>query len=158
MDTAKRTLFIRETGDNFRASARFPTEQVSFSLINLEDLLNSPYGQFVVSLWRGSENRNNLKLHLTGHFQELEYLVQSGLEISVNGTTETFNVVVILCTDLGLLDKLLGKCGKTSKYGCYWCCKPIKNWSDNARTKGIPQEITEMEVTGQNALNEGAGG
>ena len=154
LDSRRRTLFVRETGDNFRASARFPTEQVSFSLMNFPDLLNSPYGQFVISLWRGSENRENLLNHLSGHFKELEEIVHSGLEIFVDAKLETFNVVVILCTDLGLLDKLLGKCGTTSKYGCYWCCKLLKNWSETAKTKGTPQEIKEMLVAGEKAVKE----
>ena len=69
LDKNKRTLFLRETGDNFRASARFPTEQISFSLLNMTDLLSSPYGQFVTSLWRGMEYRENLKNHVTAHYE-----------------------------------------------------------------------------------------
>ena len=101
LDKERRTFFIRETGDNFRASARFPTEQFSISVINIEELLNSPYGQFVMSLWRGTECRENVQQHLTMHFGELEEVVKSGLDLFINGVMENFNVVVFLCTDLG---------------------------------------------------------
>ena len=88
----RRTFFIRETGDNCRASARFTTEKFSISVINIEELLNSPYGQFVMSLWRGIECRENVQQHLTMHFGELEEVVKSGLDLFINGVTENFNV------------------------------------------------------------------
>ena len=43
LDPCKRTLFLRETGDNFRAGAHQPTEQMSFSILNFTKLINSPY-------------------------------------------------------------------------------------------------------------------
>lgn len=33
LNPAKRSLFLKETGDNFRAASRYPTEQTSFSLV-----------------------------------------------------------------------------------------------------------------------------
>ena len=53
---SKRTIFLRETGDNFRGAGKFPTEQTSFSLLNLLPMANNPYGQFLSTLWRGSED------------------------------------------------------------------------------------------------------
>ena len=63
LDPRKKSLFLRVTGDNFRGAARLPTEQTSFSILNLEKLVNSPYGQFVSTLWRGTESRENLVVH-----------------------------------------------------------------------------------------------
>ena len=59
-DAHHRTLLIRDTGDNFRGCSRYPTEQISYSLLNLKALSNCPYGQFLSSLWRGSESREML--------------------------------------------------------------------------------------------------
>ena len=73
-DASKPTIFIRETGDNFRAASRFPTEQTSFSIMNMKDMLNCPYGQFISTLWRGSENRKMLELHCQKHYDELAQL------------------------------------------------------------------------------------
>ena len=44
LDSKKRTLFLRETADNFRGSAKQPTEQSSYSILNLTEMVNSPYG------------------------------------------------------------------------------------------------------------------
>ena len=62
-DFEKRTLFLRTTGDNFRACSRYPTEQTSVSLLNISELINCPYGQFITTLWRGSECRETLESH-----------------------------------------------------------------------------------------------
>ena len=43
---------------------KFPTELTSFSIFNMPALVNNPYGQFVPSLWRGSEDRHMLELHV----------------------------------------------------------------------------------------------
>ena len=44
-DHKRRTLILRETGDNFRAAGRYPTEQTSFSILNIIDLVGASYGQ-----------------------------------------------------------------------------------------------------------------
>ena len=130
LDESIRTIFIRETGDNFRGSARYPTEQTSFSVLNMKQILQSPHSQFISSLWRGAESRENLELHLASHFIELEDAVKNSLEVMVENKPEKFNIVIFLCTDLGFLEKILGKCSTTSKYSCFWCTKEILKWSD----------------------------
>ena len=57
------TIFLQVTGDNFRAAKKQCTEQVSVSILNVDELLNSPYGQILLSLWRGKENRKGIKMH-----------------------------------------------------------------------------------------------
>ena len=54
-DPSKKAIILRDSADNFRAAAKQPTEQCSFSIMNLRELLNSPNGQFIVALWRGGE-------------------------------------------------------------------------------------------------------
>ena len=68
LDPNLRTLYLRLTGDNFRGSAKFPTEQISFSILNNVGMLHSPYGQFIASLWRGSESRLNVQIHVSEHY------------------------------------------------------------------------------------------
>lgn len=41
------------SGDNFRAAARMPYEQTSYSILNIKKLINSPNGQFISTLWKG---------------------------------------------------------------------------------------------------------
>eukprot|EP00111_Clytia_hemisphaerica_P013696 TCONS_00040283-protein len=36
-DPNKKTILLRDTGDNFRAAMRYPTEQTSFSLMNISE-------------------------------------------------------------------------------------------------------------------------
>ena len=61
LDPSRPTLLIRQTGDNFRAAGRQPTEQFSFSLLNFQQLTSNPYGQFVTHMWRGGESRSMLE-------------------------------------------------------------------------------------------------
>ena len=150
----RRTLFLRQTGDNFRAAARYPTEQVSFSVLNMMKMVNSPHGQFINCLWRGSESREGLLLHLSAYLADLENVVKNGIQLSVNGVLETFNVVVFVCTDLGFMEKLLGKCSTTSMFGCFWCSKQLKSWSDDRHDIAKPQTIREMVNNGEKALKE----
>ena len=49
-DPNKRTIFLRETGDNFRGAARYPTEQTLYAILNMKMMLNNPYGQFISTL------------------------------------------------------------------------------------------------------------
>ena len=126
LDPSKRTLFVRMTGDNFHASCKYPTEQISYSLLNNKSMLHSPYGQFLSSLWRGNESYENISLHTKAYHQEMKFLLMNGGEFELpNGDHEVFNVVPILCADLGFTKHILGKCSCTGLYGCYYCKKPI---------------------------------
>ena len=49
-NSACRTLIIRDTGDNFRGASRYPTEQTSFSILNIPELITCPNGQFISTL------------------------------------------------------------------------------------------------------------
>ena len=69
LDPKKRTIFIRETGDNFRAASRYPTEQTSIAILNMKRLVNCPYGQFITTLWRGSESRIMIDSQVTHHYE-----------------------------------------------------------------------------------------
>ena len=62
IDIKLKTIFLRITGDNFRAACKKPPEQVSYSILNIKDTLHSPYGQFLHTLYRGSENRESLHM------------------------------------------------------------------------------------------------
>ena len=91
----KRTIFLRVTGDNFRAACKFPT------VLNVEELLHSPYGQFIFSLWRGSENRENLSRHGSKHHQQLEGLLLNDAEFTLpNGERERMNVIPIISYEI----------------------------------------------------------
>ena len=43
LDSGKRILFLPKTGNNFRASAKMPTEQVSVLILNSISIIGSPY-------------------------------------------------------------------------------------------------------------------
>lgn len=92
----RRTIFLRLTGDNFRAAGKFPTEQTSFALLNMMCLCNNPYGQFISTLWRGSKDRQMLDSHISPHFQEVKDAALNGINIMVNDKNEYFNVIVFL--------------------------------------------------------------
>ena len=108
LDPSKRTIILRQTADNFCATGRHPTEQASFSILNITSLINNPYGQFINCLWRGSETRQNLESHIWMHLRELDMLVSKGIDLEFNGKIEHFNVIVFLVADLALLEKVLG--------------------------------------------------
>lgn len=148
----RRTIFLRQTGDNFRGAARYPTEQVSFSVLNMKKMVNSPYGQFINALWRGTENREGLSLHLATYFTDVENAVKNGIELSIEGRIENFNVIVFLCTDLGFLEKALGKCSTTSTFGCFWCIKRIQSWAESIPDAANHQTIKQMIEDGEEAL------
>ena len=71
LDATKRTLILRQTGDNFRGAARHPTEQISFCLLNIGKLVDNPHGQFIQNLWRGAETRIFLEEHLAMTWMKL---------------------------------------------------------------------------------------
>ena len=139
----KRTIFLR-------AACKFPTEQMSFSVLNVEELLHSPYGQFIFSLWRGSENRENLSRHGSKYHQQLESLLLNGAEFTLpNGERERMNVIPIMCADLGYMKEILGKCLSTSKYGCYYCKKPLKEWGSQKVLTAESLSMKEMVTSGK---------
>lgn len=152
VDPCKRTLFLRETGDNFRGSANQPTEQMSFNILNLTKLINSPYGQFLISIWRGPETRNYIEAHVKGHYADVMSAVRNGLTLKLaDDTMETFNIITILVTDLGHLKESLGKCLCTSIFGCYWCKKNMQDWDNKKPTTSPLQKISDMVKMGQEA-------
>lgn len=128
LDPNLRTLYIRLTGDNFRGSAKFPTEQISFLLLNNIGMLHSPYSQFIASLWRGSESRLNVKIHVSEHYNEIKELLDNGLIVDKNGSTEKFDVLPIMCADLCFGKEVIEKCSCTSIYGSFYYKKDVSNW------------------------------
>uniref|UniRef100_A0A7M6DRA3 Uncharacterized protein n=1 Tax=Clytia hemisphaerica TaxID=252671 RepID=A0A7M6DRA3_9CNID len=154
LDESKKTVIIRDTGDNFRAAGRFPTEQTSFSLLNLPDLANSPYGQHITTLLRGGESRQTLKIHVGKHYQQLHSLVKEGITLmSPCGNIESFNVIVIFVADLSFVKEVLGRCQCTQTFGCFHCELPIKDWSSVKRKLGSPQSIQKMKTRGDNSTS-----
>ena len=85
-------------GDNFRSVSRQPPadEQDSFSLLNLVDLVGSPYGQFLNGLWRGKESRANLQAHLKGTYKELDSAVRQGVKLKLKYIMSAFFELLIL--------------------------------------------------------------
>ena len=151
-DVTKRTIMLRDTGDNFRASAHYPTEQTSYSILNMLDLVNNPYGQFVSTLWRGKENRESLIVHVSSHYNELSSAVRDGISLLVDDQIEFFNVIVIFVADLSFVKEVIGQCQCTSIYGCYHCKMHIDNWSKPTRQKQLePKSIKEMVKNGDAA-------
>lgn len=123
-DPTKKNILLRLTGDNFRAAGKQQTEQISYSLMNNKEFLHSPYGQFIDSLWRGSESRKNVKTHTAAHYREIKQLTLKGIDVeNPHGEIEHFNVLVIMCADLGFTKEVYGKCSSTSLYGCFYCKK-----------------------------------
>ena len=152
LDQCKRTLFLRETGDNFRAGAHQATEQMSFSILNLTKLINSPYGQFLISIWRGPETRNYIQAHVKRHYDDVISAVHNGLALTLaDDTMETFNIIAFLVTDLGHLKESLGKCLCTSMFGCYWCKKNMLDWDNKKPTMSPLQKISDMVEMGKEA-------
>ena len=87
--------------------------------LNLTKFLDSPYGQFLATLSHGSESRENLEVHVKTHYDALRDLVKNGIQVETpNGDLESFNVVVFLVTDAGLLKDILGKCATNGLFGC----------------------------------------
>ena len=110
------------TGDNFRAARKLYTEQVSFSILNVKELLNSPYGQFVCIIYRGKETREDIEKYSRMYHDEITEMLADGADfVNPSGILESFNVIPFLCADLSFLKDLLGKCSCTSMYGCLFC-------------------------------------
>ena len=156
LDHTKRKIFLRQTGDNYR-SFRLPTQQMSFSIINILALVSSPHGQLIQKLWRGGESRTNLKMHCTAMFAELRDLVQRGIQLKLpNGTEEEFNVVVFYVADPSHMEKVLGRTSCTSKYGCRRCTKSSSEWASVERHIDSDGEEGEP-VNGQSTISPALG-
>ena len=152
LDPTRRTLFVRMTGDNFRAACKRPTEQISYSLLNNASMLHSPYGQFISSLWGGSENRKNIESHTHDYHMEMKNLLKYGGQFTLpNGESEIFNVIPIVCADLGFIKDILGKCSTAGLYGCYYCKKSIVDW-DIPNKKADVQTMSQMMFNGKKGV------
>ena len=147
-DPLKRSIIIRATGDNFRAAARFPTEQTSYSILNIRELANNPYGQFIQTLWRGSEDRDMLFTHVHSHYEELSNAVKNGITLSCENGNETFNVIVFLVADLSYIKDVIGHSSSTSKYGCFQCKMPANMWIEKSKKEGPCKGMSEMVSSG----------
>ena len=124
-----RTIFLRETGDNFRGAGRQPTEQDSFTVLNIPRLISSPAGQFVNGIWRGPETRELLDRHMAGTYHQMQEAVLNGVHLTLpDGSTETFNVVVFYVADYGHKHNILGRVQVNASYGCPHCKKPQSQW------------------------------
>ena len=144
--TKNRTIFVRETGDNFRGSSHTQTEQDSFSLLNLQQLVTSPAGQFVNGIWQSDESRATLSAHLSSTYSELEECVRNGFEATLpDGTVETFNVIVFYVADYSHKKEVLGRVAVNVKYGCIHCKRPINEWG-NVSAPAAPILTTEEIV------------
>ena len=99
LNPKNRTIFLRVTGDNFRAACKQPTEQISYSILNIMDFVNSPYGQILAAIFRGKETRNSISNHVHSFYEQLSELLEHGLTIALTG--EQLNVIPIMCADLG---------------------------------------------------------
>ena len=121
-----KTLFIRQSGDNYR-SFRMPTQQMSFSVLNLKKLVGSPFGQVISGIWRGEECRHLISVHCLELFEELDTMVRNGIDINCDGVETHFNVIVLYGADLSHMGYVLGRAGLTAKYGCWRCKKEQGN-------------------------------
>ena len=109
LQPSNETIFLRQTGDNFRASARMPTEQISFSILNLKQMVNNPYGQIINVLWRGQECRKGLNIHLKEYLEELHLVSKVGVDLIINGKLEYFNLVFFSGSRYWALGKITWK-------------------------------------------------
>ena len=75
----------------------------------MQKLVNSPYGQFVSTLWRGSESREMLETHVEAHYEELDACVRNGIKVNISGTEEEFNLVCFFVADLCFIKDIIGK-------------------------------------------------
>ena len=148
-DPEKRTIFLRQTGDNFRACAKMPTEQVSVAILNVSQMVNNPYCQYINGLWKGSETREGVEYHMKVYLKDLDKVSKEGVDLMIDNQLEHFNVLLFLVTDIGLLEKILGKCSSTSLYGCFWCDKVKNDWDNLYKPKGKQQSVKEMTTNGQ---------
>ena len=60
---------IKILNEYLPAVKHFPTKQISFNILNISGLMNSPYGQCTTTIYRGGGNRSNLTSHCSGTFK-----------------------------------------------------------------------------------------
>ena len=140
------------------ALKRQPTQQMSFSILNLQSLVNSPHGQFVVSSWRGGESRHLLRNHMSANFSQLEEMAREGITVRVAGTdtAEHFNVVVMYVSDFSHTKEVLGRVQVTAEQGCALCDLPASTWqkpqeSEDVRSLGKPRDFQVLASIGRQA-------
>ena len=154
LDPKKRTIFIRQTGDNYR-SFRMPTQQMSFSVLNLTKLINSQSGQTVECMWRGQEDRQHILGHCTSTFETLDKFAQSGIVATLHdGSLETFNVVVLYVADLCHMQYVLGRVNTTATYGCWHCKKNSNSWADKKCQPAGRLTMDQMKEFGEKAVKQ----
>ena len=127
---------------------------MSFSILNLTDLINSPNGRFLSSIWRGPESRKYIQSHMKGHYKDVIRAVEQGLALTVNRLCETFNVIAFFIADLCHLKETLRKCQCTGMYGCYWCKKKLSTWDNSQPSTSPRQTIADMETWGKQAKKD----
>lgn len=77
----------------------------------------------------------------------------NGISIpTTDGGVELFNVLPIMCADLSFVKEVIGKCSSTSRYGCFYCKRQIKDWDSDKLTKTQHQNMLECVSLGQEAL------
>ena len=132
-----RTIFIRDTCDNFRACSKYPTEQ---------KLVNCTHGQFISTLWRGSEIREKVTTHVKIHYDEMTYLVHNGVVLQIHGSKEKFNVILFLVADLCFVKEVLEHCSCIQTYGCFYCKLKIGAWASPKILHGEAKSIENMRA------------
>ena len=144
----EKTIFLRDTADNFRACAKMPTEQTSFSILNIPQLLNSPNGQFISTLWRGEESRKNFDINVMATYQALHSIVTNGVTLLLDGEYTYFNVIVFLVADLSCVKELLGRCSVNHSLGCFYCNLPSEQWDVLPQKFGTLHSLGDLEKMG----------
>ena len=114
-------------------------------------MLNNPYGQFISTLWRGSESRSMLEIHVQDHYDLLTEAVMNGLSLIVEGKIEHFNVVVFFVADLCFVKDIIGQCQSTSMYGCYHCQLPADKWANKNLPTFTAKNVSEQKRFGEEA-------
>ena len=157
LDTTRRSIFLRQTGDNYRAALkRQPTQQMSFCTLNLQSLVNSPLGQFVVSSLRGDENRSLLRTHMAANFREVEEMAREGItEVAGAEAVESFNVVLYVF-DFSHSKEVLGRVQVTAEQGycqCDWPASTRHKPQQTGHTSnlGKPRDFKELAYIGRQA-------
>ena len=83
----------------------------------------------------------------------MKMLMMNGSDFTLpNGETEHFNIIPIMCADLGFVKGILGKCATNGKYGCYYCKKKFSEWDQKISNKAESQTISQMVLYGKKAV------
>jgi len=90
--------------------------------------------------------------HVSHHSQDLEHLVASGIELVTKNGIEYFNVVCFFVADLCFVKDVIGACSCTSTFGCYHCKLTKNDWSALKKKVGLPKNVKEMVVKGEQAF------